>query len=282
MSVRTTMAAVACVTLAACGGSSHSQSGPVPVAAPNALARNAFSEMTATAQTIPADSGKTLSTMYRHYNSSGQVVPAVVNGTPNQFTPAFGNTSTGGKGPANTSFDGVPCYVTMSSNYHIHAFVGLYVNGQEIALPAAVGAVNPKLDPNGDFIGNGSDYYPCLYSTHTHDSTGIIHVEDLNGGVAEKPPVSTKYTTGQLFAVWGITVSANGFGQFSGPVQVFTSGQQYRGFTPTTGRVVSETTLQPWTGDPNAIAIYDHEVIWFLVGPTYPSSLPNVWFSKGY
>jgi hypothetical protein len=33
-----------------------------------------------------------------------------------------------------------------------------------------------------------------------------------------------------------------------------------------------------WLGDPNAIPLYSHEVIFLEVGPTYPTILPNVIF----
>ena len=39
--------------------------------------------------------------------------------------------------------DGVPSAATMSDNYHVHAFLGLFVNGTEITIPDAVGFVNP-------------------------------------------------------------------------------------------------------------------------------------------
>lgn len=226
----------------------------------------------------PPDSGATLSTMFLYKEKNGTVVQAVVNGRNNVFTPPVANTPSGGQGPANTSFDGVPCNVSMSRNYHIHVFMGLYVNGTEYAIPRGVGVVVP-LNPNDQTIEYATK---CFYSTHTHDSSGIVHVEDANGGVYQRPDKTPKYTTGQLFAVWGITVGASGFGQFSGPLEVFTSGQQYRALGTGTNRVISETLLQQWTGDPNAIPLYDHEVIWFLVGPNYPSALPNVDFAPGY
>jgi hypothetical protein len=277
MSIKTTIAALACMALAACGGSSHAQTSALPVTAPDALGAKPFALAAATG-TTPGDSGKTLSTLYQHVTSSGQVVQAVINGVPNEFSPAVGNAPSGGQGPANSSLDGDPCDRSMSRNYHIHVFMGLYVNGTEYALPRGIGAVVPT-DPNAPTILYATQ---CFYATHTHDSTGIVHVEDYNGGVLEKPPTSTKYTTGQLFAVWGVTVSPNGFGPFSGPVEVFTSGEQYRALSRGAGRIVSETTLQPWTGDPNAIPLYDHQVIWYLVGPSFPATLPNVNFAVGY
>ena len=172
----------------------------------------------------------------------------------------------------------------MSNNYHIHVFIGLYVNGQEVALPPALGAVRPTLDANGDFLGNGSDFFPCLYELHTHDLTGVVHVESQNAGISEPVPSDSKFMLGQFYAVWGATLSWGQFegspgqvGPYSGPMEIYTSGP-----TAQTGTTTAESTLQPYSGDPTQIPLYSHEVIWFLIGPTYPSRLPGVSFDEQY
>lgn len=172
------------------------------------------------------------------------------------------------------TIDQAQCQVTMSENYHIHVFIGIYVNGQEYALPRGIGVSDPS-NPNDASI----DYAThCFYFTHTHDSTGVVHIEDPNvGGATVQQSI---YNLKTIFDVWGITVNNAQFGQFTGPVQVYTSGQQYRGGGPNT--TIPENTLQPYFGDPNGIQLYSHEVIWFLVGPNYPSSLPAVHFYQEY
>lgn len=162
----------------------------------------------------------------------------------------------------------------MSNNYHIHAFIGLYVNGVEYALVRGIGAVVP-VDYNAKAINYATQ---CFYFTHTHDSTGVVHVEDPNPGGA--PITSSLYTAKNIFDVWGITVTSGQFGQFAGPVRVYTSGQVYRGGTP--NGVVAESTLTPWFGDPSAVPVYSHEVIWYLVGPNYPASLPSIDYYEEY
>jgi hypothetical protein len=71
--------------------------------------------------------------------------------------------------------------------FHIHALLHIYVNGILAPLPADIG-----LDP-----AKGLES-----SMHTHDSTGIIHME---------APHPFKYTLGDFFAVWGVKL---------GPAQV--------------------------------------------------------------
>ena len=164
----------------------------------------------------------------------------------------------------------------MSDNYHIHVFIGLYVNGTEYAMPTGVGAADPS-SPNAPDTQYATN---CFYYTHTHDRTGVFHIEDPNLGVIDSPPADSKYAIKTLFDVWGIQVNSAGFGPFAGPVQVFTSGQLYRGGGSSS--TIPESDLQPWYGDPNTIPLYSHEVIWFLVGPTYPTSLPAVHFYEEY
>ena len=172
----------------------------------------------------------------------------------------------GGQGQ---SVDGVSCDPTMSNNYHVHFFLGLYVNGTQYAIPSGLGMKNSQPPVNG-FVNSAQ----CFYHIHTHDSSGIIHVEDPN--TTSLPVTATKFTAKTLFDIWGITVNSNQFGPFSGPVRVFTSGQQYRG-DQNNGKV-SASTLTFWGSDANSIPIYSHELIFIEVGPNYPASLPNVSF----
>jgi hypothetical protein len=222
---------------------------------------------------VPAWNGATL---YTDYTPSPSI-----NGVDGDFNPPYGDTPSGGQGPLNTTFDNQTCAATMSNNYHIHVFIGIYINGTELALPRALGIVGAGSPPPAEIV-----YASCFYSTHTHDSTGILHVEDPN--LNNVPLTQPIYATRDLFGIWGITVSPTQFGQFAGPVTVFTSGQMYRGggncsgTAPPPGTVLSSSTVPEsdltfWSGDPNTIPLYSHEVIWYFVGsPT--ASLPQIDF----
>jgi hypothetical protein len=76
--------------------------------------------------------------------------------------------------------------------FHIHALLHIYVNGLLVPLPANVG-----LDPAKKLES----------SMHTHDSSGIIHME------APKP---FSYTLGDFFAVWGVKLGPAQVGGFTG------------------------------------------------------------------
>lgn len=200
----------------------------------------------------------------------------IINGLDGQFSPPVADGPNGGHGPAGSTFKGVSCEQTMSNNYHVHAFVGIYINGTEYALPRGIGVAEP-VNPNDLSINYAT---MCFYYTHTHDSTGVVHVEDPNNGMLDVPPTDSKYILQNFFDVWGISVNPLQFGQFAGPLRVFTSGQIYRGDQD--GQTVPESALTEYVGDPNQIPIYSHEVIWFLVGPNYPASLPSVNFYTEY
>lgn len=194
----------------------------------------------------------------------------------------------GGLGPVGNTVDGISCDVSMSNNYHVHAFVGIYYNGTEVALPDAIGIVNSHGEsppgPQTDGWSNQEIYGDCFYHIHTHDESGIVHMEDPNPTGA---PITTSiFTVGNLLDIWGVSVTANSFGTLNGPVTVYTSGQFARG--PCSGAPgsceVGSTNYTQWTGDPTGrdIPLYSHEVIWYVIGSGpaggTPSHLPGINF----
>ncbi len=242
------------VAATACGGGGGgSGSGSLPTAAPSSSAA-----ATAT-PTPPVSSGQTIAT-----------AEGGVDGTPNMFTPAEGDTSTGGAGAA---IDGITCDPTMSNNYHIHIFLAVYVSGQLMALPSAIGMENPGAASAG-FINTAT----CFYHIHTHDSTDLVHVEDPDPN--NIPITGTLYTLQQVFDIWGITTDANHFGPFTGPVEVFTSGQVYRG--DQNNQVTPASDLTYWGQNAATVPMYSHEYVVVEVGPTYPTSLPDISFYLEY
>lgn len=64
--------------------------------------------------------------------------------------------------------------------YHVHAMLRVYVNGKQITVPSQVG-----IDPQGQY----------LAPLHTHDSSGIVHME-----ANQVYP----FTLGQFMTIWGV------------------------------------------------------------------------------
>lgn len=76
--------------------------------------------------------------------------------------------------------------------FHIHAMLHIYVKGLLSALPADIGIDQAK---------------GLESSMHTHDSTGIIHME---------APRPYNYTLGDFFSVWGVKLGPAQLGALSG------------------------------------------------------------------
>jgi len=95
---------------------------------------------------------------------------------------------------------------------HIHQHLDLYVDGRKVTVPAGIG-----IDP-------AVGYAPL----HTHDTSGVVHVES---------PTVRSYTLGEFFAVWGLRFTPSCLGGYcaggSRRLRVYVDGHAYRG-DPTT------------------------------------------------
>jgi len=155
-----------------------------------------------------------------------------------------GDTASGGQGQ---QVAGINCRRELLNTFHHHVHLSLFVNGEQIALPRGTGMKNPG---NNAFIYHAD----CFYWLHTHDATGIIHVE---------PPNGNTFNLKQYFKIWGEPLSSNGFAGYTGPVAVYING-----------------TLQPGM-DPNAVTFSPFEEITLVIG-TPPSWIPVYLFPPGY
>jgi hypothetical protein len=186
----------------------------------------------------------------------------------------------GGQGPTGNKIDNISCDTTMPNTYHIHAFVGLYVNGTEYALPDAIGMDHALGDQYDKYSGwyNQEIYAVCFYHVHTHDASGMVHMESANS-----VPISTVlFYLGNLFDIWGVKVTSSQFGPYSGTVTVYTSG--HSAVVPcssTTTCEVGANQYKLWTGTAASVPLYSHEVVWIEVGSGNPSPLhlPGVSFA---
>jgi hypothetical protein len=82
---------------------------------------------------------------------------------------------------------------------HIHPILSLYIDGNPVTIPANIG-IDPnlykthKLDAYGMKMPDMPSM-PVMYPTHTHDTTGKIHVESNE---------KRDYTLGDFLEVWGM------------------------------------------------------------------------------
>jgi hypothetical protein len=75
------------------------------------------------------------------------------------------------------TIDGIQCNASEQLVFHNHAHLDIYVNGQRYKVTSQIGIVPGK----------------CIYWLHTHDDSGIIHIES---------PVARNFTLGQFFDIW--------------------------------------------------------------------------------
>lgn len=133
--------------------------------------------------------------------------------------------------------DGIGCQASEQVAYHIHAHLAIYVSGSRQVVPAGIGIPGPQQVVDG-FVEGGK----CLYWLHTHDTTGVIHVES---------PAQRVYTLGQFFDIWGRPLSGTQVGHATGHVTVFLDGRRF-------------------TGNPRSIKLTPHAVIQLDVGKVVP------------
>jgi hypothetical protein len=81
--------------------------------------------------------------------------------------------------------DGVYCSANEQLSYHIHAHLSIYINGTAVPLVANTGIAPIGVTSNANVT--------CYYWLHTHDTTGVIHIES---------PTTRLYTLTQFFDIW--------------------------------------------------------------------------------
>ncbi len=105
--------------------------------------------------------------------------------------------------------DGVQCQASESVVYHIHIALTLYNHGkavmvpQDIGIPASKSINEAAQDPQNPNV--------CLYWLHTHDPSGIVHIES---------PTQKLYTLGQFLDVWRNTAATDATGGYQDQISV--------------------------------------------------------------
>jgi hypothetical protein len=141
-----------------------------------------------------------------------------------------GDTPAGGNGQP---VDGIEGSSREMLKVHVHAHLALINKGQQIAIPYGIGIVKP-FEVNNGFVGVGRG----IYWLHTHDATGIIHVES---------PDDRSYTLGNFFDIWGQPLTSREVAGLKGVVRAFVDGK-------------------PYAGDPRNIVLGAHTQITLQVG----------------
>jgi hypothetical protein len=146
-----------------------------------------------------------------------------------------------GAGSPLADINGISCDALESTIVHIHVHLAIFVNGDEQQIPFGIGIGQPwqvSDSDEGPFVDDGS----CFYWIHTHTEDGIIHIES---------PVRRRFTLGDFFAIWQMSLSATQVGPAQGQVITYVNGQR-------------DST------NPPDIPLLPHERIQLNVGPDVP------------
>lgn len=129
---------------------------------------------------------------------------------------------------------GLPMLSHEGTVEHIHAHLDVRVNGQSVDVPAMIGIDRRGISP-----------------VHTHDSTGVIHIES---------PVKQAFTLGEFFTEWDVGLSTDSIGGLQAG-----DGKTLRAFV----------NGKPTTGNPAALPINAHDEIVLIYGTAQPGeSIP--------
>jgi hypothetical protein len=122
--------------------------------------------------------------------------------------PGVGDAASGGQGQ---DVDGIKCETHEQLAYHVHAHISILVNGQPQLVSQQIGIPGGPGNPR------------CYYWLHTHDTTGIIHIES---------PTQSLYTLGQFFDIWGQPLNRSNVAVYpvpGGDLTAYVDGQAING-----------------------------------------------------
>lgn len=156
---------------------------------------------------------------------------------------------------------GQPFLTVEKLDFHAHAHLDVFVNGDPVVLPRGIGidVGNPGVTDFPAENGQGPTWgiqdfekgcpTPCISPLHTHGDDGVIHIEAASESV---------YTLGQFFTEWGVALSDECVGGYCAPdarIQVYLNGKTQ-------------------AGNPAEIELHDRLEIAIVIG-TPPSEIPS-------
>ena len=131
------------------------------------------------------------------------------------------------------TINGIRCDKKEHFVSHIHMHLDIFINGEELVVPSNIGIIPDN----------------CIYWMHTHDDTGVIHIES---------PEDRNFAIGEFFDIWGETFSNNQiFDNNNNTLNVYVNGK----------KVDSKT-------DYRRIPLVEHDEIAIIYGKP-PDSIPS-------
>ena len=136
--------------------------------------------------------------------------------------------------------------------YHVHAHLDVFFNGDLVTVPAGIGidTENPAVISDDQGVGLTRECdKPCISPLHTHATDGVLHTET-------KTPKPN--SLGQFFTEWNVKLDAGCVGEFcapESPVGFYVDGESFQ-------------------GDPREIELSDMREIAIVIG-TPPDEIPS-------
>jgi len=140
--------------------------------------------------------------------------------------------------------------------FHVHAHLDVFIDGKATVVPAGIGIggdPNARVGTqNGQTVAGlvgGSCDKPCISPLHTHDESGVLHVENDK---------DRQINLGQLFTEWGVRFTTDCVGGYCAPDKPHTA----------------YVNGQPFSGDASTIVLKNLEEIAIVIG-TPPQTIPS-------
>jgi hypothetical protein len=139
-----------------------------------------------------------------------------------------------------TAVDGIRCDTMEFTKFHVHPHLDIIVDGKPFIMPSQIG-----IDPDGR----------CLYWLHTHDDSGIIHIES---------PIEREFTIGNFIDIWSQTFNTthlfdtNVFNDINGVLNIYVNGVKV-----------------PTGSDIRSIEINAHDEIALIFGTIEADKIPS-------
>jgi hypothetical protein len=137
--------------------------------------------------------------------------------------------------------DGVGCMT--SGEWHKHALISIYKDGQRLGFP--------------DAVGRQHDGCPLVYEMHMHDVSGMVHME---------APTPREFKLGQFFSLWQQTLSRANTAGLPGPVRFY---------------IIDNGTITRYDGDPSQIRLLSRREVLIVTGTPMTTVPKYQWGNSG-
>ncbi|HEU5226876.1 MAG TPA: MFS transporter [Ktedonobacteraceae bacterium] len=149
------------------------------------------------------------------------------------------------------------CQATLGSAQRVSVHLTVYINDQQVGIPAGIGSVAPSQPDVTALASNGRT--TCLYPLHVFEADNIIHVD---------APTNRTYTLGEFFDIWGQPLSRTQVADYQSDV---THPLAFYAFD-------ADGNMRNYTDNPRSIPLLEHGTIVVAYNSPHARLVPyNSW-----